>query len=59
MGNNPSVKVDVSRIKCESDCDSTCCIYFKRRKKKKIKQKEQPALELNLEDQVLSSNDSE
>ena len=61
MGNVNSIKLDVSRVKCESDCYSNCCIFIKKRKINSVsfKQKEQPVLELNQKDQVLSSNETE
>ena len=63
MGNVNSIKLDVSRVKCKSDCYSDCCIFIRKKKTSEgrapFKQKEQPVLELNLKDQVLSSNETE
>lgn len=64
MGNN--IQIRISKVKIKSDCESECCLSF-RRNKKRIKQKErsvQECSEVCPKDpegiiQVLSSNESE
>ena len=37
MGNNINTYFKVDNVKCKSDCESSCCISFKRKKSKKLK----------------------